>query len=188
MRMQSAARYGANVECGAVVPIGTTRIQLSLLPSYRSHRFLLHDVKQRSLLRSRGVLPSADSLLPLRSHLPPPTEGRRSAGDGSLAFPSRLRGATPYLPCDGRAPLGAPAWRFSAAGPALHLPAVPTGIRAATSPTARRSQAPGRSGPVPPKPRFAPKPGTPLPRSALRASPETPLVSEDGCTHTLSAR
>jgi hypothetical protein len=26
-------------------------------------------------------------------------------------------------------------WRFSAAGPALHLPAVPTGIRAATSPT-----------------------------------------------------
>ena len=33
MRMQSAARYGANAECWAVVPIGTTRIQLSLLPS-----------------------------------------------------------------------------------------------------------------------------------------------------------
>jgi hypothetical protein len=31
--MQSAARYGANAECWAVVPIGTTRIQLSLLPS-----------------------------------------------------------------------------------------------------------------------------------------------------------
>jgi hypothetical protein len=121
-------------------------------------------------------------------HPSAPKRGRRSAGDGSLAFPSRLRGATPYLPCDGRAPLGAPAWRFSAAGPALHLPAVPTGIRAAISPTARRSQAPGRSGPAPPKPRFAPRPGTPLPHSALGASPETPLVSEDGCTHILSAK
>jgi hypothetical protein len=61
MRMQSAVRYGANAECGAVVPLGTNSDLASLLPSHRSHRFLLHNVKQRSLLRSRGALLSAGS-------------------------------------------------------------------------------------------------------------------------------
>jgi hypothetical protein len=46
------------------------------------------------------------------SHLPPELRGRRSAGGGSLACPSRLRGATPCLPGDGRAPLGAPGGDF----------------------------------------------------------------------------
>jgi hypothetical protein len=36
----------------------------------RSHRFRLHNVKQRSLLRSRGAFPSAGSSLPLRVFRP----------------------------------------------------------------------------------------------------------------------
>jgi hypothetical protein len=127
----------------------------------------------------RGFFPSA-------SLSPPRIEGRWSAGGGSLAFLSRLRGATPCLPCDGRAPLGAPAWRFSAARPTLHLPAVPTGIRAATSPTARRSRLADRVSRLPRR-RFAPRHGTPLPRSALKASPETPRMSEDSAVYSTDA-
>src|SRR5262249_61194576 len=54
------------------------------------------------------------SFLPLLPSLrPPPNRGaaeRRRRVTG--IFPSRLRGATPCLPCDGRAPLGAPRGGF----------------------------------------------------------------------------
>jgi hypothetical protein len=45
---------------------------------------------------------------PLSFALPPPERGAAERRGESLAFPSRVRDATPCLPCDGRAPHGAP--------------------------------------------------------------------------------
>jgi hypothetical protein len=49
--MQSAVRYGANAECGAVVPVGTNSDSAFTSSEHRSHRFHIHDVKQRTRLR-----------------------------------------------------------------------------------------------------------------------------------------
>jgi hypothetical protein len=108
-----------------------------------------------------------------------PNEGRRSAGAGhwqSVALagrddnpPERREGASRRS-----------RWRFSAAGPTLLFRQCPPESAPRLSP--RPDTMPGRSGPRLPRPRFAPGLGTPLPRSALGASPETPLVSEDGFT------
>jgi hypothetical protein len=177
MRVQStpaAARLrglGSGAECGVVAPAGISAgFRFRSVPSTHSHRFLLHHVKQRSLLHSRGALLSAGSSLPLSLHVrfasfSAPNEGRQSAGGGSLAFPVALarRDALPPVRREGASRRSR--WRFPAAGPTLHIPAVPTGIRAATSPPARRSrpadrirasrgrgslQASGRHSPAPP--------------------------------------
>jgi hypothetical protein len=71
-------------------------------------------------------------------------------------------------------------WRFSAAGPTLLFRQCPP--ESAPRRSSRPDITPGRSGPRLPRLRFAPGLGTPLPRSALGASPETPLASEDGVT------
>jgi hypothetical protein len=91
------------------------------------------------------------------SHLPPPNRGaaerRRRVTGMSVAL--ARRNALPPVRREGASRRSR--WRFSAARPALHLPAVPTGIRAATLPTARRSR-PADRVPRLPRPRFAPPP------------------------------
>jgi hypothetical protein len=91
------------------------------------------------------------------------------------AFPSRLRGATSASRCERDGASRRSTWRFSAAGPALRLPAVPTGIRAATSPPAGRSR-PADQAPHLPRPRFAPRPrdatSPPSPRNVSGDAPQ----------------
>jgi hypothetical protein len=139
--------------------------------------FPIHDVKQRSLLRSRGALCPRVSFPSASLRIFRPNEGRRSAGAGHWV----VRRACEARRLASRATGG----RLSA----LHVAIFGCGTGASSSGSAHRNprrdlahgQAfpPGRSGPHLPRPRFAPPPGTPLPRSALKASPETPLVSED---------
>ena len=91
------------------------------------------------------------------------------------AFPSRLRGATTASRSERDGASRRSTWRFSSAGPALHLPAVPTGIRAATSPPAGRTR-PADQAPHLPRPRFAPQPrdatSPPSPRSISGDAPQ----------------
>src|SRR5262249_3685656 len=150
----------------------------------RSHRFPIHDVKQRSLLRSRGALLSA-GFLSFRF-----ASSARMRGGGA---PERVTGKTVALarrnalpPVRREGASRRSTWRFSVAGPTLRVPAVPTGIRAATSPPAKHLR-PADRVPRLPRPRFAPGPRDTTPRSALGASPETPLVSEDAITTTTSS-
>ena len=79
----------------------------------------IHDVKQRSVLRSRGALLRPGGLSPFA---PDPKRGGRSADRRTMsvvAFARRdgsarvRRGASHDA---GRSPLGAPPWRFSAGG------------------------------------------------------------------------
>jgi hypothetical protein len=120
------------------------------------------------------------------SHLPPELRGRQSAGGGSLAFPVALARRDALPPGRREGASRRSRWRFSAARPALHLPAVPTGIRAATSPTARHPRPADRVRASHGRGSLR-RLGTPLPRSALGAPPVTPLVSEDGTTTTTSS-
>jgi hypothetical protein len=106
-----------------------------------------------------------------------PNEGRRSAGAGHWQFvalarrddspPGRREGASRRS-----------TWRFSAVGPTLRVPAVPTGIRAATSPTAKHWR-PADRVPASRGCGSRPPPRDATPRSALRAPPAASLVSED---------
>jgi hypothetical protein len=123
-----------------------------------------HDVKQRSLLRSRGAcLRPGWSLIP--SH--PTQRGAGGAPTGALVLSSRVRGATSALVRRGashdagRSPLGAPPWRFSAGGRASI-----SGIASGSVQRAPRSQVvmPGGRCPGPPEPAVTSRSrGTPLP-------------------------
>jgi hypothetical protein len=119
----------------------------------------------------------------------PPNEGRRSAGAGHW----HVRRACEARRLASRATGG----RLSA----LHVAIFGHRTGASSSCSAHRNPrrdlahdqafAPGRSGPHLPRPRFAPRLGTPLPPLPLGASPETPLVSEDNriiTTHSESSQ
>jgi hypothetical protein len=115
--------------------------------------FPIHDVKQRSLLRSRRVsAPGFPAFL--SSHQPPPTRGGRSAGRRYPHSARSRKGA--HHVCETRpsganrnGPLGAPPWRFWARSP--EPPG--HGLRAAA--------------------------GTPILAPPAGSSPETPLMSDD---------
>ena len=112
-----------------------------------------HDVKQRSVVRSRGALLRPGSVLSFRVH--PRRRGGRSADRRTIsvvAFARRdgsalvRRGASHDA---GRSPLGAPPWRFSAGGRASI-----SGIASGSVQRAPRSQVvmPGGRCPGPPEP------------------------------------
>jgi hypothetical protein len=148
----------------------------------------IHDVKQRSVVRSRGALlrrvcvssrlPSLS--LPLASprglapaasrqqHLPSlPNEGGWSADRRTLSF-GRACDARPPCPGATGTSLGAPPWRFSDADPRSRLPAV--------EPEPQRLPAPSRkawrSGSGPPCVAVRAAAGTPLPAPPAGPSPE----------------
>ena len=160
---------------------------------------LTHDVKERSVLRSRGALlrPGLACFLshPLRRdfahHPPSPSFGAQASRPLSASATTDSR--TPMRggwsadrrthsfgrACDARPPcpgatgtsLGAPPWRFSDADPRSRLPAVGHRSR---SDCPRQAVTARRSGSGPPALRFAPQRGTPLPAPPSGSSPETP--------------
>ena len=142
-----------------------------------------HDVKQRSLLRSRGAIARPGWSLSLRVH---PKRGVGGAPTGALVLLSRVRGATYPHPAGcgashdaGRSPLGAPPWRFSAGGRASI-----SGIASGSVQRAPRSQVvmPGGRCPGPPEPAVTSRGRrTPLPAPSFRTvSGRRPSMSEDG--------
>ena len=141
-----------------------------------------HDVKQRSIVRSRGALLRPGSRLPFAST----PRGVGGAPTGALSLLSRLRDATdPRLVRRGashdagRSPLGAPPWRFSAGGRASI-----SGIASGSVQRAPRSQVvmPGGRCPGPPEPAVTSRGRrTPLPAPPFRTvSGRRPSMSEDG--------
>jgi hypothetical protein len=141
--------------------------------------FPIHNVKQRSLLRSRGAFLRPGFLL--SSSRPTPTRGGRSAGrrTGSpVALARRDTALARRGPsrATGTAPLSAPPWRFSAEGPRVMRPTVPPDHAATSRAAAARPKAFGsRSLPA----AVAPQSRDATPRSVCKTSPETPLMSED---------
>ena len=139
--------------------------------------FPSHDVKQRSLGRSRGALLRPGSRFSFRVH--PRMRGGRSADRRTIfvvAFARRdgsarvRRGASHDA---GRSPLGAPPWRFSAGGRASI-----SGIASGSVQRAPRSQVvmPGGRCPGPPEPAVTSRGRrTPLPAPPSGSSPKTPL-------------
>ena len=135
-----------------------------------------HDVKQRSVVRSRGALLRPGSLFSFRVH---PRRGGRSA-DRRTFLLSRVRDATYPRSVRrgashdaGRSPLGAPPWRFSAGGRASI-----SGISSGSVQRAPRSQVvmPGGRCPGPPESAVTSRGRrTPLPAPPSGSSPETPL-------------
>jgi hypothetical protein len=152
----------SGAECGVVAPASISPdVAFATSARPHSHRSHLHHVKQRSLFRSRGAfsvrgfLASSFASLPLRVLRPEEGAAERRRRVTGMSVALARRDALPPVRREGASRRSR--WRFSAAGPTLHLPAVPTGIRAATSPTARRSR-PADQVPRLPQPRFAPPP------------------------------
>src|SRR5262249_21553152 len=81
---------------------------LSLFSSSPSSHLHLFIFVSSSPVLSRAAFASRAAVLCFAA----PERGTAERRGGSLAFPSRLRGATPCLPSDGRAPLGAPRGEF----------------------------------------------------------------------------
>ena len=95
----------------------------------------------------------------------------------SRGGPGRLRSTPRPSKSEGRAPLGAPPWRFWAGGRASI-----SGISSRSVQRAPRSQVvmPGGRGPEPSGATVTSRSrGTPLPAPPSGSSPETPLTSED---------
>ena len=158
----------------------------------------IHDVKQRSVLRSRGALLRPG--LSVSSHVPslvastgefgtggrrdssnsvPPMRGGWSA-DRPHSFFGRACDARPPVPGrPGRSPLGAPPWRFSAADPRSQLPAL--GHRSLQRAASRQAIMPGGRCPGPPEPAVTSRGrGTPLLAPSCRiVSRRRPSMSED---------
>ena len=163
---------------------------------------LTHDVKQRSVVRSRGALLrpgfACFSSHPLRfaGHPPSPNFGAQASRPLSASATTNSR--TPMRggwsadrrthsfgrACEARPPcpgatgtsLGAPPWRFSDADPRSRLPAVEPEPQRLPAPSIRA----WRSGSGPPALRFAPQRGTPLLAPSFRiVSRKRP--SEPGC-------
>jgi hypothetical protein len=171
---------GARVDAGRWCRVLRARISLPLDPGAAacSRRFPIHNVKQRSLLRSWARCCARVLLLSFPS-APERGDGeRREARTGSSVVTLARRDAAltkrGASRATGTAPLGAPPWRFSgrataprvsdsAAGATLRLPAAGLESR----PVGSRDL---------PRLRFAPQPrGTATPPLRLRTSPETPL-------------
>ena len=113
----------------------------------------------------------------------PPMRGGWSADRPHSFFRSRLRRATPCPGATGTS-LGAPPWRFSDADPRSRLPAVGHRSR---SDCPRHAVTAWRSGSGPPY--VAVRAASAGRHSLLRlsgSSPETPLMSEDGISYTLT--
>ena len=113
----------------------------------------------------------------------PPMRGGWSADRPHSFFRSRLRRATPCPGATGTS-LGAPPWRFSDADPRSRLPAVGHRSR---SDCPRHAVTAWRSGSGPPY--VAVRAAGAGRHSLLRlsgSSPETPLMSEDGKSYTLT--
>jgi hypothetical protein len=154
--------------------------------------FPIHDVKQRSVVRSRGALlrPGFSAF----SHVPSPSRRRRAhealapAAVATAAIPSppmrggwsadrrtlsfgRACGARPPCPGATGTSLGAPPWRFSDADPRSRLPAAgpepPATARAKPSGLAVGVRTSLRCGSRRVR-------GTPLPAPPSGSSPETP--------------
>jgi hypothetical protein len=120
--------------------------------------------------------------------LPTPTRGGRSADRRSGACGHRLpaRDAAgrelARLPClrpsGGRAPIGAPPWRFSDPGPRYLPPAFPPGaVQPAPGSTGRSA---GRAGSVPAESALRAQPRHARPRSAFRIASRTRPLIERG--------
>src|SRR5262245_46849452 len=146
---------------------------------HADRNFPIHNVKQHSLLRSRGALlrPGFACLFSIR-----PMRGERSAERRSISVVAPF-GARRAVPTEARrasggtrSPLGAPPWRFSVGGRASI-----SGISSGSVQRAPRSQVvvPGGRGPEPPGANgYEPQDATP--RSAFDTSPKTaPQMSED---------
>ena len=147
----------------------------------------IHDVKQRSVVRSRGALLRPGSRYSFRVHPPrsPKEGGGRSADRRTysvVAFARRdgsarvRRGASHDA---GRSPLGAPPWRFSAGGRAS-ISGISSGSvqRCSSQPGRRAWRAVSRTS----RARgYEPRPQDATPRSAYRiVSRRRPSMSEDG--------
>jgi hypothetical protein len=144
-----------------------------------------YDVKQRSLLRSRGAFMRPGSSVLFAPACPRlRCRGRRNLGGNpgsSNPIAPRMRGgwsadrrtlllrraceARPPCPGATGTPLGAPSWRFSAGDPRRQLRQWHR-ICAAACP--RRAQSPAGRDPGPPAVRFAPPPRDATPCSVLR--------------------
>jgi hypothetical protein len=157
--------------------LGRNRARCRVIP--------IHNVKQRSLLRSRGALlrPGFAFLFSIR-----PVRGGRSAGRRSTTVVARF-GARRAVPSEARrassgtrSPLGAPPWRFWAGGRASF-----SGISSGSVQRAPRSQVvmPGGRGPGPPGAiGYEPRPQDATPRSAFGSSPEDGPSDERGCAQS----
>ena len=153
-------------------------------------RSLIHDVKQRSVVRSRGALLRPGSRLFLSR--PSPKRGGRSADRRTISFvafarrdwSARVRRGASHDA--GRSPLGAPPWRFSAGGRASI-----SGIASGSVQRAPRSQVvmPGGRCPGPPEPAVTSRGRrTPLPAPPFRTvSGRRPSMSEDGKSYTINS-
>jgi len=153
----------------------------------------IHNVKQRSLLRSRRALlrPGFVCLFSIR-----PMRGERSAERRKSSVVARF-GARRAVPSEARrassgtrSPLGAPPWRFWAGGRASF-----SGISSGSVQRAPRSQVivPGGRGPEPPgADGYEPRPQDATPRSAFGSSPEDGPSDERGfslhITNTMSSQ
>ena len=141
----------------------------------------IHDVKQRSVLRSRGALLRPGFVLVIAST---PNEGwaeRRQAHYVCCRVCETRRSARVRRGAShdaGRSPLGAPPWRFSAGGRASI-----SGIASGSVQRAPRSQVimPGGRCPGPPEPAVTSRGRrTPLPAPPFRTvSGRRPSMSED---------
>jgi hypothetical protein len=153
--------------------LGRTRARCRVIP--------IHNVKQRSLLRSRGALLRPGFAFPLSIH---PVRGERSAERRKSSVVARF-GARRSTPSEARrasggtrSPLGAPPWRFWAGGRASF-----SGISSGSVQQAPRSQVvmPGGRGPEPPgatvtsRDRRTPLPAPP----SARLRKTAPQMSED---------
>ena len=149
----------------------------------------IHDVKQRSVVRSRGALLRPGSLFPFAST---PKEGwaeRRQAHYFCCRVCETRRSARVRRGAShdaGRSPLGAPPWRFSAGGRASI-----SGISSGSVQRAPRSQVvmPGGRCPGPPEPAVTSRGRrTPLPAPPFRiVSGRRPSMSEDGNLCTINS-
>ena len=150
-----------------------------------------HDVKQRSVVRSRGALLRPGSRFSFRVH-PARMRGGRSADRRTISVcrvcetrrSARVRRGASHDA--GRSPLGAPPWRFSAGGRASI-----SGIASGSVQRAPRSQVvmPGGRCPGPPEPAVTSRGRrTPLPAPPFRTvSGRRPSMSEDGNLCTINS-
>jgi hypothetical protein len=172
------------VDAGRWCRVLRARISLPLDPGAAacSRRFPIHNVKQRSLLRSWARCCARVLLLSFPS-APERGDGeRREARTGSSVVTLARRDAAltkrGASRATGTAPLGAPPWRFSAARPRRVSPTVQPAPRCGFP---RPGLSPGRSGPATSRACGSrrSRAGLPHPRSASERLRRRPSMSED---------
>ena len=149
-------------------------------------RSRIHDVKQRSVVRSRGAFVRPGSRFSFRVHRNEGWAERRQAHyvccRAGEARPLRTSAGCGASHDAGRSPLGAPPWRFSA-GAALPSPALPPDP--CSELLAARSSCLAGGVPDLPSPRLrAAAAGRHSPLRLQDRLRKTPLMSEDGEPHT----